>query len=568
MVSGPDVITYFGVPIAVLGVAPIIYNTCSTLVTLAKVRRALRHGRLAGITRGDIVNHVIEVELPRYTIAPLHREEHSAEYWSLSRHPSEIPGGTWTTFNWKCHAIGLKTQRIDYADQLRQPQAEIGFEELVSFLLDLGGVPDPVGFRMLRASGLWVPVGTVLLRSPNEEEAVLFVAPLDDSDGNLSLSVRWSSDWGMRDPASLPPYWVLIKGAGVTVESVDSTTKNETQNSDDVTEKGEMTAGVADPVENQPKEDDEVCKTSKTDKYIPDAEDVTIDLRCQIGSLGITTAIPDSSDSDLFDEFDIQHLEVSEVFPNTTGTWFASTITALGTTSQTVLWSYKISPEILSFAKKDTIPCGIMVLLSVVAEDLTPEWSTQYNDAEEEREASFRQMRENSRALMNETSLSPADRAKAAAERQMRTHDQYVDKMNAKRRRDAQRAETRIVEALQSPKWNASLVANHFLGWLKEKGHVQESHDLRRAVEVTLWRMVCDASYAAEIGSMLDSWKRLVDDGGMRKADYLALKGDLVPFAFASLMVAVIANSVTAASGSLAVDLQECVRVWKKVRLG
>jgi hypothetical protein len=209
-----------------------------------------------------------------------------------------------------------------------------------------------------------------------------------------------------------------------------------------------------------------------------------------------------------------------------------------------------------------------MVLLSVVPENLTPEWSTQYNDAEEEREATFRQMRENARASMNEASMSPTERAKAAGQRRTKTHEDWVDKASAKRRRDAQRAETRIVEALQSPKWNASLVANHFLGWLKEKGHVQVSHDLRRAVEVVLWRMVCDASFAVEIGSLLDSWKRLVDDGGMRKADYLTLKENLVSFAYASLIIAVIADSVTAASGSLAVDLQECVRVWKKVRLG
>ncbi len=68
MVSAPDVITYIGVPLAVLGVLPIIYNTVITLVTLAKVRRMLRHGRLAGNARGDVVNHVIEVELPRYTM--------------------------------------------------------------------------------------------------------------------------------------------------------------------------------------------------------------------------------------------------------------------------------------------------------------------------------------------------------------------------------------------------------------------------------------------------------------------------------------------------------------------
>jgi len=210
MVSGPDVITYIGVPLAVLGVLPIIYNTIATLATLAKVRRALRHGRLAGITRGDVINHVIEVELPRYTIAPYDRSEHHEEYWQLCTYPSSIQGGSWTIFNWKTNIIGLKTQRIDYSDQLRQPQAEIGFEELVGFLLDLGAVPDPTGFRMLRGSGLWVPCGTPLLRSPDGHEPVLTIAPLDDSDGHLSLRVRWSSDWDMRDPNSLPPYVSII----------------------------------------------------------------------------------------------------------------------------------------------------------------------------------------------------------------------------------------------------------------------------------------------------------------------------------------------------------------------
>jgi hypothetical protein len=351
MVSGPDVITYIGVPLAVLGVLPIIYNTCSTLITLAKVRRALRHGRLAGITRGDIVNHVIEVELPRYTIAPLHREEHSAEYWSLSRYPSLIPGGTWTTFNWKCHAIGLKTQRIDYADQLRQPQAEIAFEELVSFLLDLGAIPDPVGFRMLRASGLWVPVGTVLLRAPNQEEAVLYVAQLDDSDGNLSLSVRWSSDWGMRDPASLPPYWVLIKSSSMVAQDAKSTAAKDTLDVKEILEKSPTTEGATETTEPDVIEDIELAKPSKTSNYIPEVNDSGTDLRCQIGPLGLTAAVPDAAEPDLFESYDIRHLEVSEVFPNAAGTWFASGITALGTSSQTILWNYKIPSEILSFAK-------------------------------------------------------------------------------------------------------------------------------------------------------------------------------------------------------------------------
>jgi hypothetical protein len=187
---------------------------------------------------------------------------------------------------------------------------------------------------------------------------------------------------------------------------------------------------------------------------------------------------------------------------------------------------------------------------------------------EADREAEFRRMRDSTRAFMNEGSLPPADRAKALRERQIKTHHEFMDKLNDTRRRDAQRAETRIIEALQSPQWNLNLVANHLLTWLKKERQVREDHNMRRAVEVILWRMVCDAGFAADMGHMLDSWKGFVDNGGMRKADYLALKEKLVSFAYASLVVAVIADSVATASGSLAMDLQECVRVWKKVRLG
>jgi hypothetical protein len=154
--SATDIITYVGVPLAVLGVLPILYNTFTTLLTLSKVRRLLRKSRLAGITRGDVVNKIIEAELARFAIAPLDRELNSGEYWSVYENPSLVPGGSWTIFNWKLHAIGVKTQRIEYADQLRQPQAEIGFEELVGYLLDLGAVPSSAGLKMLRTSGLYV----------------------------------------------------------------------------------------------------------------------------------------------------------------------------------------------------------------------------------------------------------------------------------------------------------------------------------------------------------------------------------------------------------------------------
>jgi hypothetical protein len=554
MASATDVITYIGVPLAVLGVLPILYNTALTLATLAKVRRMLKKGRLEAITRGDVINHVIEIDLPRYTIAPLHREEPQKKYWSLHDHPSPIPGGSWTIFNWKKNRIGQKTQRIDYSDQLRQPQAEVAFEELIGFLMDLGAVPDEAGFRMLRGSGLWIPVGTALLRAPDRIEPVLTIAPLDDSDGNLSLAVRWSSNWGMRNPSSLPPYWVLIKGEF----PLKVASKHETLEENLLGSKVETTT-VA---------ESEKSSTPKTSKYTPVPEETPPAIRCQIGVNGLTTAIPNDFDAQMFDQLDIGHLKVGETISNTTGVWFASAITAFGTSSQTVLWNYKIPSEMLSFAKKDTIPCGILVLLDVVEESVTPEWATKYNDEEEAKAAAQRRLKETTRAFLRENQLPPDQKAAAVRERRMKEHEEFVDGINAKARRDAQRAEQRMVEAIQSPKWDSKLVSEHMLIWLKKHDHMRDEYDLKRAVEVLLWKMVNDPVFAIGLGSILDEWKAFVENGGMRRADYMALKEKQVMFAYASLLVAAIEDSLTAAHGTLAMDLQECIRIWKKVRLG
>ena len=595
--SAPDVITYIGVPLAVLGVLPIIYNTISTLATLAKVRRMLQHGRLAGVARGDVVNHVIEVELPRYTLAPLHREEELEEYWRLCEYPSHIPGGSWTIFNWRTNPIGRKTQRIDYPDQLRQPQAEIGFEELISFLLDLGAVPDEVGFRLLRGSGLWVPTGTPLLLSPNRRERVLTIAPLDDSDGHLSLAVQWSSTWGMRDHRSLPPYWVLIKGPPPPDHcSKSDDVKKLSLGEKEVSPSGEKNGSASDErngtTSHERKESLSDAKnnlmseeTNKLTLYEKDASTNSSDIRssaamrytpisppairCQVGVNGLLSAIPDNLDTRIFGSLDVKHLEAHESSPTTTGVWFASVITALGTTSQTILWNYKVPPEILAFAKKDSIPCGVLVLLDVVEESATPEWATKYeNDAEEEREQRFREMSEDSRAVMREQKMTPEERTEAFRERSRKKHENWIASLNATRRRNAQRAETRMMEAFTSPKWGNKLSAEHYLVWLKKEGHLDSSLTVERATEVLLWRMINEPAFAEELTKMLDGWKSFVDNGGLKKGDYSALNDSKVMFGYATLLVAMVEGSVTAARGSLAMDLQECVRIWKRVRLG
>lgn len=582
--SPSDIITYIGVPLAVLGVAPILYNTVTTLATLSKVRSLLRKSHLAGITRGDVVNHVIECELARFSIAPLDRVDNIEEYWNVYEHPSLVPGGTWTVFNWKMHAIGIKTQRIEYTDQLRQPQAEINFEELISYLLDLGAVPNAVGFQMLRTSGLWVPVGTPLLLSPDQHEAVLTIAPLDDSDGMLSLAVRWPRKWIMRDRTSLPPYWIQVN----VPRDESRTIQEETTPSEDqisvateplIDQKSNSTdTQVDDDIERQDVRDPKSREAAPENAKFEGINDLGLantysrpisnvrNIRCHITTNGIVSALIEGRS--ILEPLSIAHLRPFSSVPFGAGTYFSSLCTAVSTANHAVLWSYHIPPAILTFSRSQLIPCGVLVLLGIVPILSTPEWYTNYDDSSVDRDLDFKRMRENMAATQRESRMTPEQRAIASRERFSRQHQDFVDDMKNKRRLEGQRAEARIVEALQSPQWRAELLGEHTLAWLKEQNHVAQESTLSDVAEVLLFRMLTEPTFAEELGETLDAWKGWVGGGGIRKADYLMLKERLAVFAFASLALVVISESLVILDGSLTTDLQESIAIWKKVRLG
>ena len=84
--------------------------------------------------------------------------------------------------------MGRKLYRIQYADELPEPPAEIGFSDLVHFLLDWGAVPDESGWEKLKSGGLWTPGGTVLLgRKDNRDE-----------DGGSEMKKTAGLDWVLR----------------------------------------------------------------------------------------------------------------------------------------------------------------------------------------------------------------------------------------------------------------------------------------------------------------------------------------------------------------------------------
>ncbi|KAJ9151044.1 hypothetical protein NKR19_g5087 [Coniochaeta hoffmannii] len=555
--TATDIITYIGVPLAVLGVLPILYNTAATLTSLSKIKRMLRHSRLTALTRSDVVNRVIEVELPRYAVRPWDRFDHRAEYWALSGHPSSIPGGSWTTFNWRSQIVGLKTQRVEYADQLRQPQVDAALDELVCYLLDLGAVPDPHGWRLLRSTGLWTPVGCALMMSPDGREKALTIAPLDDSDGHLSLAVHWSPQWTTRDYSHLPPYWVRLPPS-----PEHSREQGEASNSE---------KGVDDAVSPVGGESSSTRKESLDSAQHEAESNAKRHITCQISVDGIVTALTqeDRLQSNLkLDSLYIEHIRIRP--SKSAGVWFASAATAYGTTSQTVLWNYKIPDDVLSFARKETVPCGVLELLGVVNDDDTPEWATRH-DADHATALDLHVQRHNEQraAMAAEARMAPAQREAAARERVMRENEQRMRDMRERMRRDVQRKDARLMEAFQSPRWDTKRVAEYCLAWLKCRGHVApEVSGIKDVVGMLLHRMVLDGQFTAKFCGILDLWKAWADNGGMRKSDFDAIKEDLVTFAEATLLIALIKDTATAAAGTLSLDLQDCMSMWRQVRLG
>lgn len=144
------------------------------------------------------------------------------------------------------------------------------------------------------------------------------------------------------------------------------------------------------------------------------------------------------------------------------------------------------------------------------------------------------------------------------------------------------------MEAFQSPKWSADLVAEHFLVWLKSNNGrsafksipVDQSQGLKDVAGMILHKMVLDVQFASAVFAKLSLWKAWADNGGMRRSDMEALQGDnaedgrvqLFAFAYAAVLVALIKGAsmvdVGLEGGTLSMDLQECLRLWRVVRLG
>ena len=135
-----------------------------------------------------------------------------------------------------------------------------------------------------------------------------------------------------------------------------------------------------------------------------------------------------------------------------------------------------------------------------------------------------------------------------------------------------ERDERREKDAIASPKMSHRAVAEACLAWLIQQGEIGREWTVEKLAEAVLYLVVVDTRDEGNEGrrviEVLEEWMSWSNAGGMKRQQFGFLSERKVEFCFAASLVAVIqrGEGVKGANGSG--DMMECLRVWRKVRLG
>lgn len=541
MSTASDIITYIGIPLAVLGVLPIFYTFINSFFTARNIRILLRKNGFEARTGGSLMSGVVEVSLPRFSITLLERTD--PQYWTLNSKSSNLKGASWTFFNWNYIITGTKLYRLQYSDDLHLPQAEMDFEELLSFLLDRGAVPDAKGLHMLRVSGLWTPTGTSLMLSPDSTQTVLRVTVCNESDGILSLAVQWKREWDKRDPTSLPPSWMRL-------ENPQSVTPVLGLN-------GEVPV-FSSQVKEKPIEEETSGDFSKLDT--PTSLRFRLDFVSSI--LSISTASWEHDRSPLPSSPSLKHLHLPPA-----SIWFPSIVLALGLSRSLPLYTHTISPSLHTLCNRDSIPCGVLVILDLLAEADVADWETKYDRNEDVRGVHERMMKQQW-SLAAESMMGPEQARVAKMAREAEERARFGTNSMAQMARKKEREAKREREAVGSGRLETEVVAGAGQRWLKGQRMVKESDGVQNVVEGLLIRMVQTEELAMSVCRILERWREWSERGGMNGEDLALLRENKVAFCYASCVMGLLKDVCAKDQSTVAVDIQECIRVWNKIRLG
>ncbi|KAH6643415.1 hypothetical protein BKA67DRAFT_542372 [Truncatella angustata] len=505
----PNIITYIGVPLAVLGVLPILYNVVRTTNLYFTVKARLKPSRKLDKDielTNDYFGGEVEVRLRTFRVMPLKRED--PLYWKISNQ-QQLTGGSWGIFNWRYLPAGQMSQRLKSANQLRQFQVEVAFRELIYYFLDLGAVPDSQGWKALRSNGIWTTVDTALMVSLDGlRHPVLTIASLNISslDGRLSLKVPQKTGSLMKrynnfaTPAA--PDWAKL--------DIKKVYPSEERNP------------IGRRAEDPDKQIFEFQRSSKSETTtIPHLTVVADSAKSEEN--GLRFRIEASGSIVVNDQtIDIEHLASRRRSP--TISWFACLFTSYAA-SQRVLTKYHIPEDVVNFAQSCSIPSGVLVILGVVDSKEVPEWET----TRRQNPVPLGHMRQPSNLPSTQRTKAEVDGlVQQWAEQHLQKLDQHDERMS---------------QALQSKTWDVGIIAHHGLRWLSKR--LGPAHLRENLVALILGRIVDEPQLAESIEAMLDRWNEWSDTGGMKQSDLRYLQADeknLEIFLFSSLLIVTVRN--------------------------
>lgn len=352
--SAADVITYVGVPLAVIGVLPILYNAVVTLLHWYKITTQLRSSNIDTKVRVDAFNRIVDVRFNRYLVRPPPWDTGHilpGDTWTPTPSSASIRGGSWRRLPWELRWIGTYSQRTLPGDELRQPPAKIYLSDLLIYLYDLGALPVVEGWSELMDRGLWTQKGCVLMAI----------------DGQPALQVDRTRD-------EFGDALVLEVGSALRWTSFSQRRQSQNKAVDTVTmiygSHGQDLMGS---------DDGEATPERKVDK--------TVDtfITCSFTAQGVKSAYWEDSSKQQSksssNKLRIGHL-TGVTRENDRGAWFAACCAALYAQTSTPLLHFSVPAHILDVARTCTVPQGVLEALAIIddqraaipdAYDATPE---------------------------------------------------------------------------------------------------------------------------------------------------------------------------------------------------
>jgi len=427
----------------------------------------------------------------------------------------------------------MVTGRVKYDLELRdvprmkQPQAEIQFDVLVSYLLDRGATPNATGIRLLRTMGIQTPRSTPLLVSPGGvHRAILSVSEPDETEGHLSLHLYWSDELTERDATSLPPYWARLQSEGHPT------------------------------------------------------------IQLLIGDTGLENAKFESSS-----DINFSHLLGSIDVPTAMSMWFASSIVSVLSSNSLWHYTMPKSVITFSRKDTipSGVLTQLSLLPEVETPLMLERARARQETIVSARHAEFLQDERQRRANMAlpPAQREAAERLRSMSKGQKMMDDMQAEQRR-RRAEELDKKEAALTSPRVSNKIVADACLKYLLtssttedkhkeednaDKTEDKGKTvskedEETDPMKTIAEDSLYKMMVNPEFARKVSNMLESWHTWSQQGVMNDQHLDDIQNHLDAFSRAAILVYLIsekAGSIDSWAGS---DLAECQKAWRTVYLG